>query len=322
MSTNGLPTLDQIRAARQRLGSKVLRSPLIPLDGQGARPQIYLKLENLQPTGSFKVRGAGNALAIALEGGARSGVFTTSAGNMAQALAWHAQRAGVPCTVIVPDTAPETKLAGIRRFGARIVQVSWDELWRVLTVGHYDPLENWTFIPPFDHIDMIAGNATIGLEIHEDLPGVRTVLVPFGGGGLIAGVAAALRSLEPSARVIACEPETAAPFAASLSAGKASEVDRKPSFVDGIGAKNVLPSMWDRLHGVVRESRVLSLAEIAEAVRFLYERHRIVAEGAGGSSVAAALKEGSAAGPIVAVVSGGNIDPGRLMSILEGNVPA
>lgn len=314
-------SLDAILRARKRLGSLVLRTPLLPLDGPKGRGTTYLKLENLQPTGSFKVRGAGNSILTALERGPLRGVYTTSAGNMAQALAWHAQRMGVPCTTIVPDTAPEAKLAGIRRFGAEIVQLPWDEVWSITLNGVYAPLRENLYVPPFNHADMIAGNGTIGVEIFEDLPEVDAVFVPIGGGGLITGIASALTALKPSVRVIACEPETAAPFTASLRAGKPCQVNRTPSFVDGSGASSVFPEMWERLRGLVQDSRVVSLKDTADAIRLLFERHRVVAEGAAGTAVAAAQSGDHTPSTSVAVVSGGNIDPRILMTILSGSVP-
>lgn len=313
--------LEDVLAARQRLGSSILRTPLIPWNGPAGRAKVYLKLDNLQPTGSFKVRGAGNSLALALERGTVPGVYTTSAGNMAQALAWHAKRLGIPCTAIVPDTAPEIKLAGIRRHGADIIQMPWDELWTVMTEGCYPPLRDRLFVPPFNSREMIAGNGTAGLEILEDLPEVETIFVPIGGGGLIAGVATAVRALRPAVNVVACESEASTPFAASLKAGVATEVHRTPSFVDGIGAKNILPEMWDRLHGLVTSSRVLTLKQTATAIRNCFESHHIVVEGAAGTSVAAALDAPETNGPVVALVSGGNLDASKLFVILEGRVP-
>ena len=314
-------SLDAIRRARERLGGLVLRTPVIPLDGAVEPSHLVLKLENLQPTGSFKVRGAGNSLLSALERGSVDGVYTTSAGNMAQALAWHARRLGVPCTTIVPDTAPQAKLEGIRRFGAEIVQLPWDEVWDITLRGLYPPFSRRLYVPPFNHPDMIAGNGTIGLELAEQLPEVERVYVPIGGGGLIGGIASALTALKPSIRVIAVEPETAAPYAASLKAGHASEVHRTASFVDGSGASTVFPQMWERLSRLVTESRVVSLEETAASIRFLFERHRIVAEGAAGTAVAAARRDLGEPGTSVAVVSGGNIDPVKLMAILSGSVP-
>ena len=321
MGTPAPVSLEAIQEARRRLGSLVLKTPLIPLFDPDRRGRIYLKLENLQPTGSFKVRGAGNSVLAALERGRVQGVYTTSAGNMAQALAWHAQRAGLPCTTIVPETAPEAKLAGIRRFGAEIVQLPWDEVWDITLKGVYPPLQERLYVPPFNHPDMIAGNGTIGTEIVEELPAVETVFVPIGGGGLIAGIASAIQQLKPSAHVIACEPETAAPFTASLKSGQPAQVNRIPSFVDGSGASSVFPEMWARLQGLVTESRVVSLKDAAAAIRLLFERHRVVAEGAAGTAVAAALSESGSRSVSVAVVSGGNIDVGKLATILSGAIP-
>jgi threonine dehydratase len=314
--------LDEIRRARARMGPTVLRTPLVPWQGPPGKASLYLKLDNLQPTGSFKVRGAGNSLAVATERGAVPGVYTTSAGNMAQALAWHARRLQIPCTVIVPDTAPEVKLAGIRRHGAAIIQLPWEKVWDVMTEGHYEPLRELLYVPPFNSEPMIAGNGTAGLEIFDDLPKVKKVYVPIGGGGLIAGIASALRGLDPQIEVIACESEAATPFAASLKAGAASEVNRTPSFVDGIGARNVLPEMWERLSGLVRTSRVVSLERTAAAIRTCFEYHHVVVEGAGATSVVAALEDPDPGGPVVAFVSGGNLDPAKLGQILEGRVPA
>jgi threonine dehydratase len=314
-------SLDDIGRARARLGTLILRTPLIPVDPADAAGPVFLKLENLQPTGSFKVRGAGNSILSARERGPVRGVYTTSAGNMAQALAWHARRLGIPCTTIVPDTAPEAKLAGIRRFGAEILQLPWDDVWKITLDGAYGPLEDRLYVPPFNHPDMIAGTGTIGPEIVEDLPAVDRVYVPIGGGGLIAGIASALHALRPTAKVIAVEPVTAAPFAASLQAGAPREATRTPSFVDGSGASSVFPQMWARLNGLVRESRVVSLEETSAAIRLLFERHRLVAEGAAGTAVAAARRDAVAGSTTVAVVSGGNIDPQKLMTILSGSVP-
>ncbi len=294
---------------------------MVRLNVDDAPGKIYLKLENLQPTGSIKVRGASNALALTGTEGRARGVYTVSAGNMAQALAWQARERGIPCSVIVPDNAPETKLDAIRRYGAKIIQVSFDEVWNVVTSHRYGPLERNVFIHPFSDIRMIAGNGTIGLEILEDLPQVDSVVVPFGGGGLSTGIATAIRALHPSTQVFACEPETAAPLASSFARGSAQEVNRIPSFVDGIGGKSVLPEMWDLAKNLLQGSIVLSLKEIASAVRLLAERNRVIAEGAGAASVAAALTGKAGSGKVVCVVSGGNIDSSKLVTILEGDVP-
>ncbi len=313
--------LEDIVAARKRISGLVLHTPLIRLDMEDAPAEVYVKLENLQPTGSFKVRGAGNAIALLAPADRKRGVYTCSAGNMAQALAWHARKLGIPCTVIMPDTAPQTKLAGVRRFGAEIVQLSWDEVWRIGITRVYEPLKHMVFVHPFSEFGMIAGNGTIGLEILEDLPNVDAVIVPYGGGGLIGGIATAIKARRSKTKMYACEPETAAPLAASFAAGSPQEFKRIPSFVDGSGASSVLPEMWDLNRLLLAGSIVVSLREVASAIKLLVERHRVVAEGAGGSSVAAALTGKAGSGRVVAVVSGGNIDPAKLTTILNGEVP-
>ena len=313
-------TLDQIEQASARIRRLVLRTPIVRLNVDPDM-EIYLKLENLQPTGSFKVRGACNAIALAGPAAKSRGVYTCSAGNMAQALAWQARQNGIPCSAIVPDNAPETKLQAIKRYGAKIVQVSFDEVWKVVTTHRYGPLEGSIFIHPFSDERMIAGNGTIGLEILEDIPDVDSVVIPFGGGGLTAGIATAIHERKTTTRVYAVEPETAAPLAASFSSGRAMEVNRIPSFVDGIGGKSVLPEMWEMVRPLIQGSIVCSLSEIASAVRLLVERNRVVAEGAGAASVAAALTGKAGKGKIVCVVSGGNIDTTKLETILSGKVP-
>ncbi len=292
----------------------------MPLDSADADNRIWLKLENLQPIGSFKIRGSGNAMALARPEDLADGVSTASAGNMAQGVAWNARRLGVPCTVIVPDTAPRVKLSAIERLGGRILALPFERWWRVLEDHGYPGIPG-RFIHPVSDPAVIAGNGTIGLEILEDLPDVDTVLVPFGGGGLSCGIASALRALRPKARVFACEADTAAPLAPSLAAGEPQTVTYRRSFVDGIGAARLLPEMWPLARMLLSGSIGVSLSEIADAVRLLAERHRVVAEGAGAASVAAALKENRPPGKIVAVVSGGNLDPLRLAAILRGELP-
>src|SRR5713101_3374259 len=279
--------LKLIEEARTRMKGTVLRTPLVRLNVDEAPAEIFLKLENLQPTGSFKVRGASNAIALAGPDIKRRGVYTCSAGNMAQALAWQARKNKIPCTVIVPDNAPETKLEAIRRFGAKIIQASFDDVWDVVVTHRYPPLDGSVFIHPFADVRMMAGNGTAGLEVLEDLPEVESVVIPFGGGGLSVGIASAIHAKRPETRVYAVEPETAAPLSASFAAGSAQEIDRTPSFVDGIGGKSVLPEMWERAR-VLLLPLVVSLSEIAAAIRLLIERNRVVAEGAGAASVAAA----------------------------------
>lgn len=315
--------LAAIEAARARLAGSVLRTPLVRLDVDDAPAEIWLKLENLQPIGSFKLRGAGNAMALAGADALRRGVVTASAGNMAQGVAWNARRLGIPCRVVVPDHAPKTKLAAIRRLGGEVVAVPFERWWQVLGERGYPGLEGH-FIHPVADADVIAGNGTIGLEILEDLPDVDVVVAPYGGGGLSSGIAAALRALRPEARVLACEPATAAPLHASLAAGTPVEIDYTPSFIDGCGGKALLPEMWPLVSALLAGSLVVSLADAAEAIRLLVTRHRVVAEGAGALPVAAALSGGAGAAgrnKVCCVVSGGNLDAAKLATILAGGLP-
>lgn len=314
--------LTDIRAARERIAGAAIRTPLVRLEASGATAEVWLKLECLQPIGSFKIRGAANAMALADPARLARGVYTGSAGNMAQGVAYEARRRGIPCRVIVPDTAPAAKLDAIARLGATAVPVPFAEWWTVLR-DHGHPAEEGFFVHPVSDPDVIAGNGTIGLEIVEDLPHVRAVVVPFGGGGLSCGVATALRALRPEARVFAAEVETAAPLAASLAAGRPVDVAHTRSFVDGIGGAGLLPGMWPLARALLAGSRVVSLEDVCEAIRLLAERAHVVVEGAGGAAVAAALGNlpGAGDGPVVAVVSGGNIDARVLAAILEGRTP-
>jgi threonine dehydratase len=315
------PSLDAIRAAAARIAGSAMRTPLVPLNVEDAPASIWLKLENLQPIGSFKIRGAGNAMGLLPPSALARGVYTASAGNMAQGVAWNARRLGVPCTVVVPEHAPQTKLAAIERLGAAIVRIPFDAWWNVIVTHHHPGIEG-VFIHPVSDPNVIAGNGTIGLEILEDLPDVDAVLVPYGGGGLSCGIASAIRALRPGVKVLACEVETAAPLAASLAAGASRQVEYTPSFVDGVGAKGVLEEMWPLASRLLDGSCVVSLAETAAALRLLVERNRVVAEGAGATPVAAALAgKAGAAKKVVCVVSGGNIDSQKLATILMGGVP-
>jgi threonine dehydratase len=313
-------SLDEIRAARERIRDSVLRTPLLRLNVDEPHAEIWLKLENLQPIGSFKLRGAGNAMRLATPEMLARGVTTASAGNMAQGVAWNAQRMGIPCTVVVPDNAPETKLAAIERLGARIVKLPYDRWWQVLVDHGYPGIEG-LFIHPVSDPAVIAGNGTIGLEILEDLPDVDVVVVPYGGGGLSCGIASAIRAIRPGAAVYAAEVETAAPLAAALSAGRPVSIEYRRSFVDGIGGNSVLPEMWELARALLAGSLVVSLAQIAEAIRVLAARNRVIAEGAGAASVAAAMTGRAGTGKVVCVVSGGNIDSAKLARILQGEVP-
>jgi threonine dehydratase len=312
--------LSEIRKAQERIRESALRTPLIPLNVTDAPARIFLKLENLQPIGSFKIRGASNAMAAAPAAALARGVYTASAGNMAQGVAWNAQRMSIPCTVVVPDHAPQTKLDAITRLGARVVKVSFDRWWQVLVERAYPEIEG-VFIHPVSDPLVMAGNGTIGLEILEDLPPVDCVIAPYGGGGLSTGIASAVRALKPDVKVFACEADTAAPLSASLAAGHPQAFNYIPSFVDGMGGKSVLPEMWPLARDILDGSLVVSLAEIASALKLLVERNRVVAEGAGAAPVAAAMNGSAGTGTIVCVVSGGNIDLARLARILEGEIP-
>jgi threonine dehydratase len=310
--------LAEIREARLRIAATAIRTPLVRLDVDGI--ELYAKLENLQPIGSFKVRGASNAMALADPATLRDGVYTASAGNMAQGVAWAASRLGIPCAVVVPDHAPRAKLDAVERLGARIVPVTFDRWLQVLVDRGYPGMDG-LFIHPFADRGVIAGNATIGLEIFEELPDVTSVIVPYGGGGLLGGIASAVKSVMPGVTVFAAESETAAPLTAALQAGRPVEVGYTPSWVDGMGSRSVFPDMWPMVSALVDGSIVVSLDQIADAVRLLVSRARVVAEGAGAASVAAGLTRRAGTGPVVAVVSGGNLNVTTLATILRGADP-
>jgi len=314
------PRLEEIRAARDRIAGVAVRTPLLRLQADDAPGEIHLKLENLQPIGSFKIRGSANAMRLAPREALARGVYTASAGNMAQGVAWNARLLGVPCTVVVPEHAPRAKLDAIERLGARVVKIPFDEWWNIL-VEHSFPGMDGLFIHPVSDPAVIAGNGTIGLEILEDLPDVDAILVPYGGGGLSTGIAAAARALRPGVKVFACEVATAAPLAPSLADGSPRAIEYKPSFVDGIGSKGLLAEMWPIVMELLAGSIVVEVAEAAAAVRLLAMRNRVVAEGAGAVPVAAALSGRAGSGKIVCVVSGGNLDAEKLATILSGGVP-
>ncbi|HVS08489.1 MAG TPA: pyridoxal-phosphate dependent enzyme [Planctomycetota bacterium] len=312
--------LDAILAARERLAGSVLRTPLVPLELEGAPCELHLKLENLQPIGSFKLRGALNAIAGAPPEALERGVYTASAGNMAQGVAWTARHLGLRCRVIVPEQAPRAKLDAIERFGGELLAVPYERWWQVL-VEHGYPGMDGLFVHPVSDPAVIAGNATIGLEILEDRPDVEAILVPYGGGGLSCGIASAVRALRPGVKVFACEVETAAPLAAALRAGSPQPIEHRPSFVDGIGGKGLLAEMWPLASRLLDGSIVVSLEQIAEAIRLLSARSRVVAEGAGAASLAAALTGRAEAKRVACVISGGNIDAAKLARILVGGLP-
>ena len=310
----------EIEAARERLAGSVLRTPLVPLELEDTPAELYLKLENLQPIGSFKLRGAGNALALGSPEELERGVWTASAGNMAQGVAWWARKLGVRCTVVLPESAPETKVAALRRLGAEMIPIPFEDWLEVFRTRSYESLDG-LFVHAFSDPAVMAGNGTIGLEILDDLPDVDAVVIPYGGGGLSCGIGSALRQLAPNCKVYACEVATAAPLAASLAAGEPTRVAYEPSFVDGIGAPEVFPEMFELGLDLLDGSLVVSLDDVAGAVRLLAERARVVAEGAGATPVAAALAGHAGSGKIVCVISGGNIDASKLASILGGTTP-
>jgi threonine dehydratase len=312
--------IDAVEDAARHVYDAALRTPLVRLDlpstTAGPAPEVYLKLECLQPIGSFKIRGAWNAVRKLTASQMREGVWTVSAGNAAQGVAFAAQRAGVPCSVLVMDTAPETKLRAIERLGATIVKASYDECWQTV-VSHASTRMTGHFVHPFDDDDFIAGNGTAGLEILEDLPDVDAVVASLGGGGLLAGIGAVMRARKPSVKIFAAEPVTASPLATSLARGEASYFDGwTPSFVDGAGGKSVLPTMWPLLKDLVTDSLVMPLDEVALAMRRTAERVHVIAEGAGGCAIAAALSGRAGGGKVVAVVSGGNIDLARFAQLV------
>jgi threonine dehydratase len=306
-------SLETIREAVGAVYRAAVRTPLVRLDvpGSAATPEIFLKLETLQPIGSFKIRGAQNAIVRLPPRESVDGVWTVSAGNAAQGVALAARLAGVPCRVMVMDTAPETKLRAIERLGAEIVKASYDECWRTVE-QHGSERMRGRFVHPFDDDDFISGNGTIGLEILEDLPDTDAIVAPLGGGGLLSGIGVAAKAIRPAVRIYAAEPETAAPLAASFRAGRASRFDAwRPSFVDGAGGKSVIAGMWPLLQTWVDESIVVRLEDAARAMRTVADRIHVIAEGAAACAVAAALSDTMRAREhrkVVAVVSGGNID--------------
>lgn len=314
--------LNAIRAARDRIAGAAVRTPMVRMElhadhASMGEVEVWLKLEVLQPVGSFKIRGAANAMAQMAEDELARGVVTASAGNMAQGVAWNARRLGVTCTVVAPDHAPDAKVRAVERLGGQVLKVPFDEWWQAFADRGRPGLEG-TFVHAFDDERVMAGNGTIGLELLEDLPEVDIVLVPWGGGGLACGIASAVKAVRPSCRVLAVEVETGAPLSASLAAGRPVTVDYRPSFVDGIGSKTVFETMLERAQLLLDGAVVVSLDEVAAAMRLLAERAHVVAEGAGAAPVAAALSGGIGPGRIACIISGGSVDPSTLAGILRG----
>ena len=308
--------LAAVQEARRVISDSAIRTPLIRLNFSDTPAEIYLKLENLQPIGSFKIRGAANAIARLQPEQLERGVVTASAGNMAQGVAWCARKLGIPCTVIAPETAPDAKVSAIEHLGGRVIKVTFDEWWKAFEQRSFPGVEG-TFIHAFDDPHVMAGNGTIALEILEDLSDVDAVVIPWGGGGLTCGIVSVLRELRPECKVFTAEVATAAPFAASLAAGIPVEVDYQPSWVDGIGARAVFPQMFERARNLVDGALVADLPSIANALRLMAQHNHIIAEGAGACPVACALS-GNMGGPgkIVCIISGGNINPTKLTHIL------
>ncbi len=314
-------TLAEIREARTRIAGTILRTPLVKLQLGPEFPDIRLKLENLQPINAYKLRGAANAVAMLSESARSKGVWTISAGNAGQGVAYAARAAGVPCTVVVIDTAPESKKERMKALGARLVLVPFDAAWKAMEVRAYPGVEG-TFVHPFDDHNFIAGNATMGLEILEDAPDVTAVIGGIGGGGLVTGLGSSIKALKPHVQIFGAEPETAAPAALSFEKGSPQVFDAwQSSFVDGAGGKSVFPRMWERMKPLVDGYIVVTLEQTKHAMRLMAEKARVISEGAGALPLAAALTGKAGKGPIVAIVSGGNIDLKKFCEIVTQPSP-
>ena len=310
-------TLEEISEARQRIAGTIVRTPLIRLELGSGFPDIRLKLENLQPINAYKLRGAANAVALLPDSERKRGVWTISAGNAGQGVAYAARQAGVPCTVVAIETAPESKLERMRALGAKLILVSYDVAWKTLEDRQY-PGADGTFVHPFDDDNFIAGHGTMALEILEDAPATKAIIAAIGGGGLITGVASAIKAIKPEIKIFGAEPETAAPAALSFEKGSPQVFKNwKASFVDGAGGQSVFPRMWDRMKPVVDNFIVVTLEETKRAMRLMAEKARVISEGAGALPLAAALTGKAGQGPIVAIVSGGNIDLKKFCELIR-----
>lgn len=316
-----LPSAAEVDAARANIAGIARRTPLWRIDTDRPGVNIWLKLENLQPLGSFKIRAAANAIKTTDPEKLRAGVLSPSAGNFGLGLAWAARDLGVPVTIVAPDSAAAAKTTRLEALGARVIRVPFADWWRVLQTRRFDGVDGVFFHPVAD-VAVMAGNATIGAEILEDLADFDAVIVPFGGGGLISGIGSVMRRSMPNVRMFAAESEAAQPAAAALAAGHPTHVHHAPSFIDGIGSSEVLEDMWPLVREAMDRAICASVSEIASAVRLLAVKHKIIAEGAGAASVAAALSGRAGKGNIICIVSGGNIDASKLTTILSGAVPA
>jgi len=309
--------LAEIKEAQRRIAKTILRTPLVRLELGPDFPEIRLKLENLQPINAYKLRGAANAVAMLPASERARGVWTISAGNAGQGVAYAARQAGVPCTVVAIETAPAAKLERMQALGAKLALVSYEVAWKALDDRSFPGVDG-IFIHPFDDDNFIAGHGTMGLEILEDAPETATVIASIGGGGLITGVGSAMKALRPEIRILGVEPETAAPMALSLAAGSPQEFrDWQSSFVDGAGGRSVFPRMWERMKPIVDDSLVVSLEETRKAMRIMAEKTRIISEGAGALPLAAALSGKAGKGPIVCIVSGGNLDLKKFCELID-----
>jgi len=315
-----LPTEADIAAARANIAGVARRTPLWRLDIDVPGANIFLKLENLQPLGSFKIRAAVNAIKSKDPAALRGGVVGASAGNFGQGLAMAARQMGIPVTIVAPDGAAKAKTDALQAMGAKVIRIPFEEWWQVLLARRFDGADG-VFFHPVAEQAVVAGNATIGMEILEDLTDIDAVVVPFGGGGLISGIGAVMRRHKSGVRMLAVESEAARPLAAAFVAGQPAKVKHEPSFVDGIGSSIVLDEMWPLIREAVDDAVSVSLAEIADTIRLLAAKHHVIAEGAGAASVAAALAGRAGKGNIVCVISGGNIDAARLAAILTGQMP-
>ena len=308
--------LAEIEAARERIAGAAVRTPLLRLHVE-APAEIYLKLENLQPVNSFKIRGATNAVMLAPARERTAGLVTASAGNMAQGVAWVARELGVPATIAVPEHAPQAKLAAIERLGGRVLKLPYDDWWNAIVTSRVDGVEG-LFVHPVQDPGVMAGNGTIGLEVLDDLPAPDAVVIPYGGGGLTVGIASAVKALRPDTKIFTAEPATAAALAAAFAAGQPTDVDYQASFVDGSGSRRVLDTMWPQVAPLVAGALSIPVAEVAAAVRLLAERARVIAEGAGALALAAALSGRAGSGQVVCIVSGGNINLSTLAETFSG----
>ncbi|MDX1435822.1 MAG: pyridoxal-phosphate dependent enzyme [Anaerolineales bacterium] len=321
MTFTELIPLENIQAARQNIAPVVGNTPLVRLDVEGLPLELYLKVESLNVVGSFKLRGATNALAEASPEQLAQGVYTASSGNMAQAVSWNTQRLGLECHVVVPDSAPEIKLQRIQKFGTKIIKVPFDEWWELFCNQRYPPLDGKLFIHPSSDAHVMAGYGSIALEVLEDLPDVSAMFIPWGSGGLCCASGSVMRPLKPDTRIFACEVDTGAPLAASFAAGTPTEVPYTPSFVDGISAPTIMDEMWPLARLAIDGVQVVTLGEICDAIRLVAAQMHLIIEGASAATVACAIKaaqEGLTAGPVVCVITGGNLDKAVLVRILQG----